>query len=51
VAGPSRVSPFHLSRLVTAAASADLPDDLRQRLRDALEMLLDTRESSPSRSP
>jgi AraC-like DNA-binding protein len=40
------VSPFHLSRLVTAAAGVPIHRMiLRRRLRDALEMLLDTRES------
>jgi AraC family transcriptional regulator len=40
------VSPFHLSRLVTAAAGVPIYRMiLRRRLRDALEMLLDTRDS------
>ena len=39
-------SPFHLSRLVTAAAGVPIYRMiLRRRLRDALELLLDTRES------
>ena len=40
------VSPFHLSRLVTAVAGVPIYRMvLRRRLRDALELLLDTRES------
>ena len=40
------VSPFHLSRLVTAATGVPIYRMvLRRRLRDALEMLLDTRQS------
>lgn len=40
------VSPFHLSRLVTSAAGVPIYRMvLRRRLRDALELLLDTRES------
>lgn len=40
------VSPFHLSRLVTAAAGVPIHRMiLRRRLRAALELLLDTRES------
>jgi AraC family transcriptional regulator len=40
------VSPFHLSRLVTAAAGVPIYRMiLRRRLRHALEMLLDTRET------
>lgn len=39
-------SPFHLSRLVTAAAGVPIYRMIRRRrLRDALELLLDTRES------
>jgi AraC-like DNA-binding protein len=40
------VSPFHLSRLVTAATGVPIYRMIvRRRLRDALELLLDTRES------
>jgi AraC-like DNA-binding protein len=46
VAGTVGASPFHLSRLVTAATGVPIYRMvLRRRLRDALELLLETRES------
>ena len=46
VAGTVGASPFHLSRLVTAATGVPIYRMvLRRRLRDALELLLETRET------
>ena len=46
LAGAVEASPFHLSRLVKAATGVSIHRMIvRQRLRDALEQLLETRES------
>ena len=46
VAGAVGVSPFHLARLVTAATGVPIYRMvLRRRLREALELVLETRES------